>query len=423
MNLSTHMLALAQDERRVVQMEAASFCLAALSIATAPVHIPQRCLAQYNTPLADPLSRTKLLFIFASTAIERIANIRHSFAYFRQHARSLKHMTQPRISTHYLLWLHDYLRSHGKDSSVLGPVPGYDELSFIPMTTWRSKLNLAAEHLADPDLGVHFGATIAPHRFGMLGYLLHHCENFGHVLQRAWHFRMLFFKLQEVTPLTMGNEMRIAWQLDDGEPDFQEESFAITATIQFARVITGQPLKPIAVGMMNGKQKKSDELEGFLGCPVHYQEKTTWIQADASIFSQPTAQPNAALSAVFEKQVDEVLASLPDEDPLVGTVRRHIMALLPEGEPTQERVAECMYISSRTLHRQLTESKHSFRDLLAETRRQLAENYLLNRRYGLSEIALLLGFGQQSSFTHAFKSWTGTTPSAWRKQNTQRLEK
>jgi len=33
----------------------------------------------------------------------------------------------------------------------------------------------------------------------------------------------------------------------------------------------------------------------------------------------------------------------------------------------------------------------------------------------MSQVAALLGYVEQSSFSHAFKRWYGTTPSAWRK--------
>ena len=35
----------------------------------------------------------------------------------------------------------------------------------------------------------------------------------------------------------------------------------------------------------------------------------------------------------------------------------------------------------------------------------------------LSEVALLLGYAEQSAFNHAFKRWTGVTPKVWREKN------
>jgi AraC-like DNA-binding protein len=44
-------------------------------------------------------------------------------------------------------------------------------------------------------------------------------------------------------------------------------------------------------------------------------------------------------------------------------------------------------------------------------RRSLAEQYIHDNSLTLTEISLLLGFSEPSSFSRAFKSWTGKAPS------------
>ncbi len=51
------------------------------------------------------------------------------------------------------------------------------------------------------------------------------------------------------------------------------------------------------------------------------------------------------------------------------------------------------------------------RSMLVEMRRGLAEQYVLDNSLTLTEISLLLGFSEQSSFSRAFKNWTGKAPS------------
>lgn len=57
----------------------------------------------------------------------------------------------------------------------------------------------------------------------------------------------------------------------------------------------------------------------------------------------------------------------------------------------------------------------TFRDVCDATRRGLAMGYLADRRVSISEVAFLLGFSDQASFTRAFRRWTGTSPGTWRK--------
>jgi AraC-like DNA-binding protein len=51
---------------------------------------------------------------------------------------------------------------------------------------------------------------------------------------------------------------------------------------------------------------------------------------------------------------------------------------------------------------------------VARGRRDLAVRYLDDRKLHVSKIAWLLGFHELSVFTHAFKRWTGKTPSQLR---------
>ncbi len=65
--------------------------------------------------------------------------------------------------------------------------------------------------------------------------------------------------------------------------------------------------------------------------------------------------------------------------------------------------------------RQLASEGTSYRELLRDTREQLARSYLQERRYSLIEVSFMLGYLEQSTFTRAFKSWTGQSPGEFRK--------
>jgi AraC-like DNA-binding protein len=53
-------------------------------------------------------------------------------------------------------------------------------------------------------------------------------------------------------------------------------------------------------------------------------------------------------------------------------------------------------------------------EILQQLRRDLALRYLDDRKLHVSKIAWLLGFHEVGAFTHAFKRWTGKTPSQLR---------
>lgn len=89
-------------------------------------------------------------------------------------------------------------------------------------------------------------------------------------------------------------------------------------------------------------------------------------------------------------------------------------ARLTAGEATATRVARRLAMSERTMQRRLQAEGVSFAQLLDEGRAALAKAHLADPAMSLAEIAWLLGFADQSSFTRSFRRWTGEPPGAWR---------
>jgi AraC-like DNA-binding protein len=78
-------------------------------------------------------------------------------------------------------------------------------------------------------------------------------------------------------------------------------------------------------------------------------------------------------------------------------------------------VAQRLGISERTLARRLASEGHTFGEVLDGLRFDLATHYLHEKDLPISEVAWLLGYKEISAFYHAFKRWTGKTPSRARR--------
>ena len=58
----------------------------------------------------------------------------------------------------------------------------------------------------------------------------------------------------------------------------------------------------------------------------------------------------------------------------------------------------------------------NFLNVLQEVRSRVALRYLADDRLGITEIAFLLGYADQGSFSSAFKSWHGVSPRDYRQK-------
>jgi AraC-like DNA-binding protein len=136
----------------------------------------------------------------------------------------------------------------------------------------------------------------------------------------------------------------------------------------------------------------------------------------AAEWRSPTVDGDAALASVLEEHARVLAARLPRAPTqFVSSVRGSIMAALPENAD-EEGVARALHMSRRTLQRKLAQDGTSFRTVLDEVRRGLAESYLVDPTVSIPEVAFMLGFSEQSSFHRAFQRWTGCAPGRWRRE-------
>jgi AraC-like DNA-binding protein len=89
--------------------------------------------------------------------------------------------------------------------------------------------------------------------------------------------------------------------------------------------------------------------------------------------------------------------------------------------PTQDEIASRLFVSVRTLRRQLTDEGTTFRALVEQTRQGLAEELLDTGRLTVEQVADRVGYAEASSFVHAFTRWNGVAPRRWAREHAARL--
>ena len=133
-----------------------------------------------------------------------------------------------------------------------------------------------------------------------------------------------------------------------------------------------------------------------------------WSRDDV-MMPLPTA--HKLLDETHERIAGEYLQQVIPS-PTRHRVRAIVTGRLSDGELTRAKVASAMAMSERTLRRRLEAEGTSFQQVLDDTRRELAEQYMSRGDLSLADIAYLLGFRDQSSLFRASTRWFGTSPSA-----------
>jgi len=97
-----------------------------------------------------------------------------------------------------------------------------------------------------------------------------------------------------------------------------------------------------------------------------------------------------------------------------ATVERTIDRTLETGIVTVEAVAQMLSCSRQTIYRKLKAEGATFEQLLDKRRRTIALKLVRESRLRMKEVAYRLGFSSSEAFSHAFKRWTGTSPTEYR---------
>jgi AraC-like DNA-binding protein len=317
----------------------------------------------------------------------------------------------------YVRLLFDYLAQHGADARVIlgeaAPAPEQAPPSY-PAMRWAGMLADAARQLDDPALGLHVGATITPAHLGPLGYVLLASPSVLAAMQCYLRYQRLVHDVSPVRHYPADGQLVLEWSEESRHIGLLANQCGLAALVQFARDITGRAIDPVAVHFVEPAPADVAPYAALFRCPVRFGQEATRVCLPMALLELPLRRADPALAAMLEQQVRASLAALPGPDHVLQAIRRCISSHLMGGEAMLDQVAEELHVSGRTLRRWLQARGWSFRALLEDTRRRLAEHYLRDTQLSLPEVALLLGYSEQSAFNRAFLHWSGVTPRRWR---------
>ena len=99
----------------------------------------------------------------------------------------------------------------------------------------------------------------------------------------------------------------------------------------------------------------------------------------------------------------------------LDTLRMILRTYLPDGYPSAQFTANLMDVSERTLFRRLSANGLTYAGLIDELRFSEAKKLLLTPGMRIEEVAISVGFNDQSNFARMFRRIAGLSPKEFRK--------
>jgi len=286
----------------------------------------------------------------------------------------------------------------------------HDPNARYPLAAIYRLWSLATEATNDPCFGLEVGESWHPTSFHALGYSALASGTLGEAFGYLARYSRVVSSGARVDVARAAAEVVLKLMGREPLPHTATPVQAgLAAIVVLCRCAIGGSFAPTRVHFMYDDNGTRARLERFFGCRVAFGSTYNGLVFPTRDVDAPLPGANAVLLRINEQALHQYAARI-DSRQLVDRVRERIVHLLPSAEADQARIAREINMSPRNLQRKLKDEGFTFRELVDDTRRRLAEQYAEDSTLSSSETAYLLGFTEPSSFMRAKRRWTGRPP-------------
>jgi AraC-like DNA-binding protein len=335
-----------------------------------------------------------------------------------------------RVTGSYLQPLLEAAAARGVDARALARAAGLSiTLDPLPESLAASDyialLAAGAELARDPHFGLHVGERVRLGTYSVYGLILLACASFAQALEQTQRYEQLAHDLgrSRLEVDAEAGQARYTWtsHFPDASRHLAESVFAGIRV--FGSWLAGRPLAPLRLAFAHASDADPDEYLRVLGVHPEFGAEAHLACFDAALLAMPVPNADAGMYPVLQQHAERLLQERSnahvderEDQGIVAQVRAAVIRNLAHDRVRLASIAAGLGLSPRTLQRKLHEAGASFQQVLDAARHALAQDYLRQRGLSLADIAFLLGYQEQSAFTHAFREWSGMNPGAWRER-------
>lgn len=271
---------------------------------------------------------------------------------------------------------------------------------------WRRAASLSA----DPLLGLKVGAGLPMQASNVITILMAHSATIGDGLDMLLRYQQLVSNSGGYRAAREGETLRLTYvPTRDPVEIHRLQVESVLATMCASRpAANGTGVRPKHVILMNGAPAARETYEAFLRLPVTFETNAGLVFAAADL-ERPVPGADPRLLELNAAYAEGLLRDQSRSETLCAQVRAVIHRTGFRTASAPAAAAE-LGLSVRSLQRRLNEAGVSFSILRDETRMREAMILLTESRLSLAELALRLGYSEESAFSRAVKAWWGAGP-------------
>jgi len=269
----------------------------------------------------------------------------------------------------------------------------------------------------------HFGLLVGQQAglqsLGLMGLLVKYSPDVGTALRSLVRYLHLHVRGAATTLTLEARSVVLSYEIHVPmvEATDQVGDGAVAMMFNIMRGLCGPEWNPSEVRFAHRKPDDVAPFRRFFHVPMRFDAEENALVFPAAWFSRPLPGADPQLRRLLQKQVDALELRHGDDFP--AQVRSVLRTAIVTGHARADQVAAIFSMHARTLSRRLTEFGIGYRELLDESRFEIARQTLETSAMEVAQIAAMLDYADASAFTRAFRRWSGTTPARWRATHLQ----
>lgn len=285
----------------------------------------------------------------------------------------------------------------------------------VPHTAMMAFWQHAQALTGDANLGLHLAEAVPLHAFEVNAYALLASENLRTAYRRACRYQRLIHESTNLFFEEGGNVGVLRHTLPDGGAvPRQPAEFLVALWLRFGCAITGTDWSPALVCFAHEAPHDTSTHARQFRAPLRFASGITAMHVPNEVLDLPNPNADHNLAQLLDRYAAGLLRNSPTTSSFAERVRARLAVELNGGSPTVAEIACALHLSPRTLHRSLQNEGTTFRAVLEQLRKERATALLSQPHCSVAEAGFLLGFSEISSFSRAFKRWTGKAPATFR---------
>ena len=281
-------------------------------------------------------------------------------------------------------------------------------------------LALCAKRTGCPHFGLLLGQDVRPTALGLIGLLAQNAVDVGSGL-RGLILNLHLNGHAVVLALSVRSDVaQLEFRLFPDLPAAQVPAIDfVTAVIcNVLRSLCGPGFALSEVLFAHHVPPKRAPYGRYFRARVHFGRERNALTFPATWLERRVHGASAASRAKLEQSVATLAARHRLRPEIMA--RRALFACFAFGEISARRVSAMTGMLHRTLNRRLAQRGTSVLELTKDVRFQIARELLASTDLTVTEIAATLHYSHAGTFTRAFRLWSGSNPTTWRRFAGQR---